>query len=283
MAVEDTNRHLQRRAGESVQDAEEAATKARDSRVFRVLVVVGLIAYGIIHLAVTWIALQLAWGHRRGSADQAGALQELASKPGGPLVLMVVAIGLFALVPWRLGLAVWGFAWKRPPIRRKGKRWGSVGYAVLYAALGVTALKIALGGGSNTRGRERTVSAVLMEHASGRVLLVAVAAAIAGSGVFLGYKGIRRKFTDELVDGGSRPLVITGQVGYIAKGVAFVIVGILVAWASLSHDADRAAGLDAAFRTIKNQPSGPLWLTALALGIGCFGIYCFGWSRRARR
>lgn len=127
------------------------------------------------------------------------------------------------------------------------------------------------------------MTAVLLQHSAGRVLLVAVAAAIAGAGIFMIYKGIRRKFTDELTGGGSRGLVIVGQIGHITKGLAFVIIGVLVAWASLSHDANRAAGLDAAFRTVKNQPAGPFLLTVLAVGIACYGIYCFGWSRRARR
>lgn len=283
MAVGDAGDRLQERASGAADDAEQAATKVRDSRAFRVLVVVGLIAYGIIHLTVAWIALQLAWGHHHGPANQQGALRALASQPGGPLLLWIVATGLFALVLWRLGLALWGFGWKQPRIRRTGKRWGSVGYAIIYGALGVSAARIALGAHSSSSGKERTLTAILLQHTAGRVLLVAVAAAIAGAGIYMIFKGIRKKFTEELIGGGSRGLVILGQIGHIAKGVAFVIIGVLVAWASLSHDANRAAGLDAAFRTVRNQPAGPFLLTVLAVGIGCYGVYCFGWARRARR
>ncbi len=282
MTVGDAGDRLQQRASDAADNAEDAATDARDSRPFKLLVTVGLVAYGIIHLTVAWIALQLAWGHHQGSAGQQGALHALASRPGGPLLLWIVAIGLFALVLWRLGLALWGYTWKHPQIRRTGKRLGSVGYAIIYGALGVSAARTAVGGGSSSSGKERTMTALLMQHTAGIILLVVIAAAIAGTGIYTVYKGIRKKFTEELV-GGSRRLVAFGQVGYVAKGVALVIVGALVAWAVLSHDANRATGLDAAFRTVKNQPAGPVLLTVLAVGIACYGLYCFGWSRRARR
>jgi hypothetical protein len=35
-------------------------------------------------------------------------------------------------------------------------------------------------------------------------------------------------------------------------------------------------------RTLREQPGGPLLLTAVALGIACFGVYCFVWSRNAK-
>ena len=45
---------------------------------------VGLIAYGVVHLLVGWLALQIAWGISAGtSADTSGALQTLAHQPFG--------------------------------------------------------------------------------------------------------------------------------------------------------------------------------------------------------
>jgi hypothetical protein len=35
-------------------------------------------------------------------------------------------------------------------------------------------------------------------------------------------------------------------------------------------------------RTLKEQPYGSVLLTAMALGLACFGIYCFFWSRNAK-
>ena len=63
---------------------------------------VGLIAYGLVHVLIGWLAIQLAWfGGGGESADQSGALSTLAENPfGGPL-LWVLGIGLFALALWQ--------------------------------------------------------------------------------------------------------------------------------------------------------------------------------------
>ena len=61
------------------------------------------------------------------------------------------------------------------------------------------------------------------------------------------------------------------------------MVGVLFGWAAIDYDPQKAGGLDTALHTIKNQPYGPVLLTVLAIGIAAFGLYCFSWSRNARR
>jgi hypothetical protein len=73
-----------------------------------------------------------------------------------------------------------------------------------------------------------------------------------------------------------------GSVGYIAKGIALAIVGVLFGWAAFTYDPEKAGGMDAALATIKNQPAGTVLLVAMAVGIACFGVYCFAWARFAR-
>lgn len=265
-----------------MRQAENAASRAEQSKAFGGLVVVGLIAYGLIHLAVAWIALQLAWRGGSGTqADQHGALEQLARAPLGPLWLWIAAVGLFALVLWRLGLAAWGFTWKHG-FQRTRKRWGSVFQAIAYGALGVSAIGVVLGSGSSGNSG-RTISGRLMQHLAGRILLGAVAAIIVGIGVYLVIRGITGRFTDELREGGTGWVIVAGRVGYIAKGVAYAIVGLIVGWATLGHHAQQTGGLDVALRTIRQQPYGPYLLTALAIGFAAFGVYCFGWAGRARR
>ena len=49
-------------AGRQAADsAEDAGQQAMDSKPFRVLLTVGLIAYGVVHILIGWIALQIAW------------------------------------------------------------------------------------------------------------------------------------------------------------------------------------------------------------------------------
>jgi len=72
-----------------------------------------------------------------------------------------------------------------------------------------------------------------------------------------------------------RGVVRLGQIGYLVKGVAFAIVGGLFGWAAITYDPEKAGGLDDALRTVDGAPFAAGLLTLMALGLACFGVYCF--------
>ena len=49
--------------------------------------------------------------------------------------------------------------------------------------------------------------------------------------------------------------------------------------AAVTFDPKKAGGLDVALHTLLAQSYGAWLLTVVALGIGCFGLYCFAWAR----
>jgi Domain of Unknown Function (DUF1206) len=84
--------------------------QAGDSASLEALARVGLIAYGVVHLLISWLALQLAWGAPASeSADPSGALKTVADQPLGAGLLFLVAVGLVALALWQASEAIWGF------------------------------------------------------------------------------------------------------------------------------------------------------------------------------
>ena len=97
------------------------------------------------------------------------------------------------------------------------------------------------------------------------------------------YRGITKKFTEQLAGSVSPGIVRLGQIGYIAKGIALAIVGVLFVVAAVTFDPKKAGGLDAALRTLRDQPFGPFLLTLMALGIACYGVYCFAWSAHPKK
>ena len=54
-------------------DSRGKAEQAGDSASLEALARVGLIAYGVVHLLIGWLALQIAWGAASKSADSSGA------------------------------------------------------------------------------------------------------------------------------------------------------------------------------------------------------------------
>ena len=77
-------------------------TQAQNSDWLDHAIRVGLVAYGIVHLLVGWLALQLAFGDKSEKASSKGAMQELAQQPFGEVLIWAIAIGMFFLVIWRL-------------------------------------------------------------------------------------------------------------------------------------------------------------------------------------
>ena len=254
--------------------------KVRRSRSYHVLVGVGLVSYGLVHLTLAWLALQIAFGDRE-NASPGGALQQLAQQPLGGVLLWVMAIGLFTLVIWQILEATIG----REEANRDGRlrrRLTSAGRAVVYLALGLLTVGVATGSSSGSGNGEETLSAKLMAVPFGRVLVAAVGVAVIAVGISQIVKGVKQNFTEDLDHAVSQTVRRIGTVGYCAKGVALSIVGGLFGYAALTYDPKKAGGLDAALDTIRSQPFGTVLLVIMAAGIACFGVYCFIWARFAR-
>ncbi len=253
---------------------------------------VGLVAYGIVHLLVAWLALQLAWGGGGQSADQSGALATLAATPVGKPLLWVLAVGLVALALWQLaevlryvpGLSGSGET-KKKAVKGTVK---TVSKAVVYAFLAVTALRFATGGGKSSSGQQQQTVAGVFGWPGGRFLVGIAALVVIGVGVHLIRKGVTKHFlkeidTSEATPKQERVIERLGQVGYPAKGVALALVGGLLGWAAITFDPSKAGGLDGALRTILDAPFGKLLLTLVALGIAAFGVFCFFRARYPER
>jgi hypothetical protein len=254
------------------------------SRPFRVLLTVGLIAYGLVHILVGWIALQIAWSGRGSEqeASQKGALAEIAAQPFGAVVLWVTVIGLFALTIWQLIEAIWGHRDRPAGFKRIRKRLGSAGRAIAYAAIAIAAISTLRGTSSSSDSKEEGWTARLLSVPFGRILVIAVGVAIIVVGVRLVRRGVKKKFTEDLAGGVGQGVIRLGQAGYIVKGIAYSIVGVLFGWAAISYDADKAGGLDDALRTVHDAPFGSVLLTLMALGLIAFGVYCFFWARHPK-
>lgn len=254
--------------------------QVRRSQGYHVLIGVGLVSYGLVHLVLAWLALQVAFG-RSEDASAGGALQQLSRSPLGTVLLWGMAVGLFTLVIWQAFEAAIG----RTEAGRDGrlrKRLSSAGRAVVYLALGILAVGVAMGSGGGGGNSEQSLSARLMALPFGRILVAAVGIAVIAVGISQIVKGVKQKFTEDLQSGVSPAVRRLGTAGYVAKGVALSIVGGLFGYAAVTYDPEQAGGMDAAVTTVREQPFGTVLLAVMALGIASFGLFCFVWARRPR-
>lgn len=264
--------------------AGDAAEAAHDSEALDHAVRAGLVAYGVVHVLVGWLGLQMALGESGGRASTSGALHTVAEQPFGAVLIWLVAGGLALLVVWRL-LEVFHGHDDRQGLRRWAGRAGSLAGAVVYAVLAASAAKVALGGGS---GGTDSVTKRVMDLPGGQLLVGLVAAGIVAFGIGLAGRAWTGKLREHLDAQGTRGRAGTaylwcGTLGYSAKGLALVVVGGLFGYAAITHDPEKSGGLDVALAQVRAQPFGPWLLAAVAVGIGCYGLFCFAQARHLAR
>lgn len=247
---------------------------------------VGLIAYGVVHLMVGWLALQLALGEQAENASNSGALHALAEQPLGAVLIWLVAIGMLLLVVWRLLEFGFGYPQEQDETKRWRKRGTSLFKAVVYGVVCWTAIKTAVGDGS--KGGTDSMTAKVMNLPAGQLLVGAVGLGIMAYGVSLVVRGWTEKFREHLDAQGQSgqdgsAYVKLGKAGYIAKGVAILMVGGLFVYAAATHRAKKSGGLDQALQTILGYPFGQVMLIAIGLGIAAYGLFCFARAKHLSR
>ncbi|MGA8210579.1 MAG: DUF1206 domain-containing protein [Nocardioidaceae bacterium] len=266
--------------------AGQAGREADDSEWMDHAVRVGLVSYGVVHLIIAYLAVRLALGDSGGQASSTGAFQQLREHTAGMITLYVVALGFVALVVWQAIEAGWGHR-EEEDGKRLRKRLVSGAKVVIYASLAFSAFSTASGsssGGGGTDGYTATV----MQMPGGTLIVGAVGLGIVVVAGFLGYRGWTEKFRSKLQSEGQsgregRTYVLVGKVGYLAKAVAFTIVGLLFVWAAVTHDPQKSGGLDQALRELLQQPFGAVLLVVVGLGLACYGAFCFAWARHLDR
>ena len=203
----------------------------------------GFVVYGLVHLIVAWLALQLAFGDQSGNASSTGALTKLAHTTFGGVLVWLVALGMLVLVLWRLLDAVIGHQEESDGGKRIRQRLVSLGKAIIYGAVSLSAFRIATSSGHSTKGGGTDdTTATIMQWPGGPLIVGVIGVAIIAYGANLVRRAWTEKFREHLSAEGQsgeagRAYIWSGKAGYSAKGIAFAVVGGLFVYAELTHDA----------------------------------------------
>ncbi|MDQ2755756.1 MAG: DUF1206 domain-containing protein [Actinomycetota bacterium] len=255
-------------------DVGQTAQRANDHPAIEYGARLGYAVNGLVHLLIAWLGIQLATGGRGRSADQSGALQTLAGTTVGRATLWVAVVGFALLGVWQVTEVF--------TTRKASERLKAAAKAVTYAVLAFSALGYAKGaGGSSSSQQTVDVTAKLMGQPMGRLLVAAVGLVVVGVGVFHVVKGWRKTFLADLESHPGELAEAFGRYGYVAKGVALGLVGVLFVVAAARSQPDQAKGLDGALHTVLQAPYGAVLLVVVSLGFAAYGLYSFFRARHA--
>jgi hypothetical protein len=243
-----------------------------------VLTRAGLIGYGLVHLLFAWLILQIAFGKPSEEGDQSGALRTLAEQPLGKSLVMAIGIGLAAMTLWQIYEAAAGHRADRGN-ERTLERVASAGRAAIYLYFAWTALKVYRSAASSSADKQQKLSGDLMNSAGGRWLVALAGIALAALGAGLIWYGVVKRFEKHLLTGEMGPTARKvarrlGVVGYVAKGAAYGIAGVLLTVAAITYDKEKARGLDATLQALREQAYGTVLLVLMALGIAAYAAFC---------
>ncbi|MFC0527401.1 DUF1206 domain-containing protein [Phytohabitans kaempferiae] len=243
-----------------------------------VLTRAGFIGYGLVHLLFAWLILQVAFGQPADEGDQSGALRTLAEQPLGGFLVVAVAVGLLAMAVWQILEAAGGHRADRGT-ERTLERVGSACRAAVYLYFAWTGLKVYQEADSSSADKQQELTTELMSSAGGRWVVALAGLGLAALGAGLVWYGMVKRFEKHLLIHQMGPTARKvsrrlGVVGYVAKGCAYGIAGILFAVAAFTYDPEKARGLDATLHTLREQTYGTVLLVAMAVGIAAYAGFC---------
>ena len=253
--------------------------KAARSPWVRVTARAGLVARGVLYLVVAALSLQVAGGDGHERADKEGAFETIARQPFGRLLLVVLAAGFAAYAVWRFVQAVVGAGMEGARTPGWAKRLVYVGRGLVYAGLFVPTLHFLCGSEQEAAsGREVDVTARVMKLPLGRWAVGAVGVGVVVGGLYVGYRGLGRKYRERLETGrmsARTERIVTGvaTVGMVSRMVVFALVGTFLVRAAVRFDPREAVGVDGALRRLAGQPHGPWLLVLVAVGLLAFGVF----------
>jgi hypothetical protein len=245
----------------SAAPVERAREIAGESR-FLQLCRVGFIGRGVLYILIGLLVL----GTGR-TEDLTGAL-EYFNEGAGRLLLMGICAGMAAYGLWRLSDAAFGVENPGSDGKALWKR-GAAGFVgLIYFYLAYKALRILLSGDTGSSGAEAQADSVL-DLPGGALILGLAALVLLVAGLTQLKKAVKCSFLNRLDDRAGLPVAKwMGRIGYAARGVIFILAGVLIGRAALNERSSEAGGMEEALDML----SGPV-LYAVAAGLIVFGLF----------
>ena len=239
---------------------------------------IGLVAKGISYALVGVLAVLVALGIGGAATDREGALRLISKESYGAIILVALGLGFGAYAAWRLAQALLDRDDEGNDFEGWAKRGGALAKGLLYAGLSLLAFSFVTGPRGESRD-EPEHTARVFDLPLGRWLVLALGLGLIGFGLVNGYRSITGKYRKHLKTGQVEredvgPVVnVAGFLGHAARMVVFSMVGIFLVRAAWQYDPKEAIGIDEALAKLAQQPYGPVWLGAAAVGLFAYGVF----------
>ncbi|MDI1327950.1 MAG: DUF1206 domain-containing protein [Brevundimonas sp.] len=242
---------------------------------------VGYGARGFVYLSAGLLILLAAADLVGDAVGVKGAIAWVALRPFGRLWLLLLGLGLTAFVTWRLLQAVFDADHEGTSRHGLMTRMGQGFSAMTYGILAFSAFGLLMDKPTDTKSADITKSReqaeAVLSLPFGNWLLAGAGLCILGIGLANISRAWREDFTEYLACSPrmGRRVAPLARAGYVARGLAYVPLAILVMLAGLRAKASDVTTFGLALDAVERQPAGPWILAVTALGFVAFGAFSF--------
>ncbi len=237
----------------------------------------GLFTKGLVYILMGGLTSLAAVGMGGKTSGKSGVSQFLMEQPFGMILLGTVSLGLISYAIWRVYEAYVDPGEKKSR-KRIPTRLRYLYSAVFYAFVAYSFMKPIFSGSSGGSDKKQQILAQCLEHKWGIYLILAIALIVLGQSVFQFTKGISGSFMKKLDDNPDAKKEYTlikraGLVGYVARGVVFLVIAYLLVRVVIDHNANRYDGTKGVFEYISSLTLGEPLLIITALGLLFYGLF----------
>ena len=247
----------------------------------------GWFAKGVVYVIAGMLALAVAakasgWSKSPATGTQeaspTGAIKTVARSGGGVLLLWLLAIGMLLYAAWRVVSALLPGG---HDAKARAMRIGFLASAVIYTTFAISAIALARRSQTDPNGNKKVtdISASMMTHTAGRLVIGVVGAIVIAVGLYRLSKGVKIDVADELDLSGMSPARVKwserlGAVGEIGRGIGIGLVGFFLLRSAITYNANEATGLDGALRRLATTGWGVFVVIVVGIGFAAYGIFC---------
>ncbi|TDB63733.1 DUF1206 domain-containing protein [Arundinibacter roseus] len=242
---------------------------------------IGLVAIGIVYSLIGILTLSAAFdlGRSGTKGNVSQVLDWLQAQPLGQVLLGLITVGMLCYSLWRVIQAIYDTDNKGNSIQGLAIRASFLSYGLVYGSFTFYAAQLLLGTSKGVENTRQTVAYELLTRPFGQWMLGIVALFTLGTGIYQIYLSLsgdyRRIVQESPLDTPVQEMLIkTGKIGYIARGLVWLVLGYFLIEAAIQVDASEAGDSDAALDFMERE-YGSLPLALVSLGLVCYGVFMF--------
>lgn len=242
----------------------------------------GLTAKGIVYCLLGILAFMAAFniaGQSTRDTDKAGVFNFIQDQTGGQIMLAVIAFGLLCYSLWRGIQTFIDTEKKGNDAKGITARTRYLFSGLIYTSLAFFAVKMVSTGEKNSENNNQGMVQEFLNKPYGNWLLGITACIIISVGIYQIWYGLSGKYKKHVEKAGNtsnqKLLVSTGKLGYVARGIVWLILGWMLTKAAYHSNSSEAGDTSRAFAFLQEAAYGSYLLAAVGIGLISYGLFNF--------